>query len=272
MSNALFLPPGFADWRTTARRYLHAGVTPEQAVWDESQLSILEAEPSGEAATSAAPSLVPRDFLRMAMMVACHRDPSRWPLLYRLLWRITRGERHLLTVATDPDVHRALTLAKAVRRAAHKMKAFVRFQRAPNTGDAAHDADPWYIAWFEPAHAVVERTAPFFIRRFPGMRWAILTPERTARWDGTAVAFGDGTTRDMAVGSDALEDLWREYYANTFNPARLAPGAMRAEMPKSYWKNLPETRIIADLMRGAPARVANMIERMHPNRPDGGLA
>ncbi|HZH47053.1 MAG TPA: UdgX family uracil-DNA binding protein, partial [Roseococcus sp.] len=60
---------------------------------------------------------------------------------------------------------------------------------------------------------------------------------------------------------DAREDLWRAYYASIFNPARLKPDAMRAEMPVKYWKNLPEARDIARLIAEAPAREAAMIER-----------
>jgi uncharacterized protein YecE (DUF72 family) len=173
---------------------------------------------------------------------------------------MAHGERELLEVVTDPDVHRALMLDKAVRRAAHKMKAFVRFRRVHERGaDAASDR---YVAWFEPAHRVVERTAPFFARRFPSMRWSILTPDACAHWDGTRVTFTDGVTVFAAPAADALEDLWREYYANVFNPARLSTAAMRAEMPKAYWKNLPEARLIGELAREAPARVADMIARV----------
>ena len=53
-----------------------------------------------------------------------------------------------------------------------------------------------------------------------------------------------------------LEDLWRTYYANIFNPARLNGRAMRTEMPRRYWVNLPEARIIGELRDKAPSRVA----------------
>ena len=51
------------------------------------------------------------------------------------------------------------------------------------------------MSWFEPQHYIVDRVAPFFARRFAGMRWAILTPYRSARWDGEALSFGPGGTR-----------------------------------------------------------------------------
>ena len=57
--------------------------------------------------------------------------------------------------------------------------------------------------------------------------------------------------------SDALEDWWRVYYRATFNPARANREAMQAEMPKKYWRNMPETDLIPGLLAeapGAPAR------------------
>ena len=63
-----------------------------------------------------------------------------------------------------------------------------------------------------------------------------------------------GVSRADAPTEDALETLWRTYYASTFNPARLRTNAMRAEMPKRYWKNLPEADLIAPLVHDAPAR------------------
>jgi DNA polymerase len=58
-----------------------------------------------------------------------------------------------------------------------------------------------------------------------------------------------------------MDELLRTYYAGAFNPARLNPAAMRAEMPKRYWRNLPEARLIAELSREAPRRTAEMLAR-----------
>ena len=58
------------------------------------------------------------------------------------------------------------------------------------------------------------------------------------------------------------EELWRTYFSNIFNPARLKVKAMQSEMPKKYWKNLPEASLIPDLIAGAEKRVQTMRERM----------
>ncbi len=48
-----------------------------------------------------------------------------------------------------------------------------------------------------------------------------------------------------------MEELWRTYYGNIFNPARVKTKAMQKEMPKRYWKNLPEAEIIPALLEGS---------------------
>ena len=65
---------------------------------------------------------------------------------------------------------------------------------------------------------------------------------------------------------DASEALWGTYFANIFNPARIHLNAMRSEMPLKYWKNLPETRLIPEMLENAEARVQKMRAAM-PSQP-----
>lgn len=249
--------PGWSlqAWRERARAALMADVAPEHLQWDsDAQLGLALASPLPEAADAGSRIAVPAALLELAGAVVCHRDPGRHALLYRLLWRVAQGERRLLERATDPDVVAATALAAAVRRDSHKMKAFLRFRESGDDENA-------YIAWFEPEHWIVDRIAPFFARRFAGMRWAILTPYRSVRWDGRALAFGPGGVRADAPAEDAQEELWRTYYANIFNPARLNPTMMRQEMPQKYWKGLPEATLLLSLLRDAGSRVRDMAER-----------
>ena len=247
-------------WRAAARCALAADIAPELINWNaDGQAGLIHGI---DVVTLKPAREVPRvsaDFLSLANAVLCHRDPQRYALLYRLLWRIGAGERQLLERATDLDVHRASAMSKSVSRDSHKMKAFVRFREVPGRADA-------FVAWFEPEHAIVDRVAPFFARRFAGMRWSILTPYRSAHWDGNALDFGAGGLRTDAPADDAQEDLWRTYYANIFNPARLNPTMMRQEMPQKYWKHLPEAQLLPGLIRSAGERVRDMAERM-PEAP-----
>jgi DNA polymerase len=102
------------------------------------------------------------------------------------------------------------------------------------------------------------------------MRWSILTPRGSVHWDGAVMREGPPARREDAPGGDPVEVLWRSYYASIFNPARLKVGAMLSEMPKKYWKNLPEADLIPQLIAGAQAREAAMVragEREERTRP-----
>ena len=132
---------------------------------------------------------------------------------------------------------------------------------AAGRGDMPRLSRVRHVAWFEPEHHVVEATAPFFARRFAQMDWAILTPGRCVRWDGRALQFGPGARRDEAPGADAAERLWLTYYQSIFNPARLKLAMMRKEMPRRYWKNLPEAVLIEPLARRAAERSGQMVEQ-----------
>ena len=252
----------FDGWRAAARTALGDGLAPDAVVWhsaDDVQhgLALGGADADARPAAAAAwQGTVPRRFLAIGALVACHRDPDRWATLYRVLWRLTRGgEPHLLAVAVDPDMLHLTRMAKAIRREVHKLHAFVRFRLVQGA-----DGVDEYIAWFEPEHDVVEQAAALFVRRFANMRWAVLTPRRAVRWDGSALRVGPGVPRHEAPSGDVLERLWGTYYAHIFNPARVKLDAMRAEMPKRYWRNLPEAPLIGPMVRDAPGRVRRMVE------------
>jgi DNA polymerase len=258
MLRQIAFPPTFAGWQRAARAALLAETPPDSILWqelghDQPLLDLAgDAEPPKPIRSTVK---VPKPFIEIAGRVACHRDPLRWALLYRVLWRLTHGERELLAIVVGPDVHQLAQMDKAIRRDVHKMRAFVRFRTVEHGGES------WYVAWFEPAHRIVELNAPFFVDRFAQMRWSILTPDRCGHWDGAQLSFTAGVSKSEAPVDDIIEPLWRKYYANIFNPARVKVHAMRAEMPKRYWKNLPEAQMIPQLLREAPARVEAMMEK-----------
>jgi probable DNA metabolism protein len=243
----------FDGWRDAARRLAGAGVPPDEVIWQTSDSADdLFGDPGVALPPEPARELrVPRAFPALAESVILHRDSARFGMLYTLLSRLQEQPR-LLEDEADPLVRRLEILAKAVRRDIHKMHAFVRF-REVGDGDAAR-----FVAWFEPDHHIVRAAAGFFARRFTSMRWSILTPELCIHWDGETLTESPGADRSQAPGEDNIEELWLGYYAAIFNPARLKIGTMVKEMPRRYWKNLPEARLIAPLIAGAQGREAAM--------------
>ncbi|MEH3118732.1 MAG: UdgX family uracil-DNA binding protein [Methylorubrum populi] len=252
------LAPGadLAGFRAAARRLIAAGVSPDDIVWQTEAASLFAAAPIP---ADGSPLHLPRAVADLIPMVVPHRDPERYGLLYALIWRVSRGERALMEVASDPLVHRLHRMRKAIGRDLHKMHAFLRFRRTPGEGPER------FVAWFEPDHHILEAAAPFFVDRFRALNWSILTPEGSAHWDG-ALRFGPPGRREDVPEGDRFEAGWRDYYESTFNPARLNLDAMRAEMPRKYWRNMPETAAIPALVRAAGARARAMIER-EPTMP-----
>jgi DNA polymerase len=255
----------WGGWRDAARRLVLEGVAPQDIVWSVRAPDDLFAA-AAEDPPVAAPGgtfNVPRSLVELAQTVIQAREPARFALLYELLWRAHGGERHVLDQVTDPAVQRAQRLAQAVRRDTHKMRAFVRFRVVEEPEGTRH------VAWFEPDHYIVEANSGFFVRRFATMAWSILTPYRCAHWDGVDVSFTPGADRADVPDDDALEAYWRAYFSAIFNPARLKIGAMTSEMPRKYWRNLPEAAAIPELIRTAAGRTASMVDQpvISPAKP-----
>ena len=251
----------FEGWRRAARRLRGAGAPPTEVVWSTGgELFADDLTRLPEAEGFAAPAA----FVALAKDVALHRSPRRWEALYRLIWRM-KDEPGLLALTTDEDVQHALHLQSEVSRASHKMKAFVRFREVP------HPQGEAFAAWFEPPHRVLEKTAPFFVRRYATMRFSILTPDLCAHWDGRDLVYSPGLDRAAIPPPDTLEDAWTLYYASIFNPARLKVAMMQKEMPKRYWRNLPEAALIPQLIEQAQSRTQAMVQAQ-PSTPSRKIA
>ncbi len=255
-------PDDFEFWRERARALVQCDVPPDRIAW---------VEPGGNGdlfshgerrapvpPADARPVRANRRFVNLARNAILHSEPERFALLYRLLWRL-QGTPRIMEDKADPDVRRLEELDKAVRRDSHKMHAFVRFRLVePQEGE--EPGEEHYVAWFEPDHHILRANAGFFMRRFANMRWSILTPQGSLHWDTETMREGPPAQRGDAPGGDPMEELWRSYYASIFNPARLKIGAMLKEMPRRYWKNMPEAALIPELVAGAQRRESAMVE------------
>ena len=252
---------GFAEaWRNAARNLLHRGVRPSDIIWasEGEDADLFDAQPSESLKLEpvAQPS-VPKAFLPLAEAALCHSGSERYWLTYKVLWRL-QAKRDLLADRADPDVSALHGMEKSVRRDNHKAHAFVRFRELGVSATGRRR----FGAWFEPQHHIVERTAPFFMRRFADMDWMIATPDLVARFVEGRLSIEPCAARPDLPDDDDADELWRTYFANIFNPARLKVKAMKSEMPVKYWKNMPETRLIPEMIAGAERAAKAMQEKM----------
>ena len=259
---ALAAETDFEGWRTGARALRLAGVAPADAAWRVGQDGGLFDDALPPPAEDAAPFTAPRAFVEIAQDVILHRDPVRFDLLYRLLWRL-RDTPALMADVSDPDVSEALLMRRQVRDAEHKMHAFLRFRRIDDPDD--EQTPETYASWFEPAHRIVERGVGFFVRRMANLHFSILTPDVCAHWDG-ALSFTPGLDAAARPPEDALEEDWRAYFASTFNPARVNASLMTQHMPRRYWNNMPEARLIPQMVSRAQGRTEEMVQA-DPSEP-----
>jgi DNA polymerase len=266
----------FAEWREAARELLLHGVAPESVTWGAPHTDDLLAggdlftsapPPAGpphnspeplaiaDAPPRAQPPHIPRSLMDMLQSAACCRVADRWAFLYRVIWRWTQGD-HAVQSPADEDGARLHTMVKAVHREEHDMHAYIRFRERP-----AEAGPPRFVAWYEPRHDVLPQVAEHFISRMGRISWMIATPEASVLWDGQTLH----NTGPLVGGADDLDDtgeaLWLTYYRSIFNPARLNTEVMRQHIPSHRWKNLPEGKIVPQMVSEA-ARGARKVGQL----------
>ena len=207
-----------AGFREEARVLLSHQVPPEAVHWSTARAQnndlyrdpAMAADSRPQSVPKAASAIVPASFLRLCEIMVLHQDPERFALMYRLLWRLVH-EPGLRNDPLDPDMLHAHQMGQSVRRDIHKMKTFVRYNEAEEGA-----ANPLLVAWYEPAHHIVEVVAPWFAKRSPQARWAIVTPERSVEWDGQQLHFAPGLRRAESPAVEAPAAAWLACYRRVF--------------------------------------------------------
>jgi DNA polymerase len=259
------IDPDFASWQRAAKWLLLEHTPPHHIEWIErgaeqaSLFAIAEEFPRDHPGALS----VPRALVEIAQTVACHRGPHHWDRMYRVLWRLLHEDRNLLHISVDPDVRALLDLQQEVRLDAQRMQAFVRFRELKS--------QQRFVAWYRPDHRITRRVAGAFIRRFKSMRWSIFTPDECIHWDDNQLRFTPGVIKQAqgsapaaASDGDHIEDLWREYYRSTFNPARVNEKLMRQHMPARVWENMPEAEVVRETLATSAERVEQMLKDKSP--------
>jgi len=171
-----------AGFHHEATRLLAQQVAPETVQWSAAPSLCKDAQPLLETANAsirnrAARAIIPQSFVRMSELVVLHRDPLRFDLLYRSLWRLVY-EPELKHDFADSDLSRLRQMAQSVRRDVQKMKTRMQFHSMALKG-AAMD-----VCWYEPTHFIAELVGGWLSRGGERPCWVLLTPERSLHWNG----------------------------------------------------------------------------------------
>ncbi|WP_144148464.1 UdgX family uracil-DNA binding protein [Paraburkholderia sp. BCC1884] len=249
---SISIDPSFAAWRRAARVLLRQKVEPAQVEWQEGE----EAAESGidggggggggggnhsvSGPDSALPApAIPRELLARLKTAACFRAPDRWALLYRILWRWTHGERHVLDL-DDPDGARLAERIQSVEHETDDLLLLTLFRRR----DPSTMGLPEFVGWYEPRHDLLERAAARFAASMGDSTWMLATPQGAAFWNGMLLRIDRPFTEETghagrvlpasamageAVTSEPTEALWLAYYASVFTGAT-------APVPLRYWR------------------------------------
>ncbi|MFO7644914.1 MAG: putative DNA modification/repair radical SAM protein, partial [Desulfosarcina sp.] len=159
-------------------------------------------------------------------------------ILQRIVQAIP-GRRGLTSVDLSVGI-RIDQFSQVVRREAHRIKGFIRFQQ---TGDGS------YLALIAPRYDVLPLIRRHFQIRYADQNWMIYD---TARKYG--LGYHQQTTREIRLDSAALatmeqeadeqehlrQVLWQRYYDAVNIRSRNNPALHRRQLPRRYWRYLTE--------------------------------
>jgi uracil-DNA glycosylase len=213
-------PIDVGDFRSQANALLAHQVAPSEIEWHP-LAPVVHCEKfrghdqAGPLPPSALHSIVPRSFMRLTELVVLHRDPERFELMYRLLWRLVH-EPELAGATGDRDMAMAQSMAQAVRRDVLKVRKSVRLRPLqPHAGVAME------VAWCDPQHQVTELVAEWLARQHPTPPWLLASPDRCVLWTGRHLLCGPGMELEAARAMD--DEAWHALAAGlAAAPATLA--------------------------------------------------
>ena len=229
----VLVPHGYPAFREVARRLLAADVPPSEVALTASARPqvVLTDDDDGlpPPCEGVGPITVPLSFVRRSARVLCHRAPEVVDLTYRLLWRVTHGERRILADPAHPDVQAFLRMEEAVVRDVHAFVAAARF--APFPGPPR----PGLIAFHAPAHRTARLAAARFASQLRGRPFVVATLDEVALFDGAELSFGPPP--EVAPGPKELAPWWQGYYATQADAlgALAEPGELFALREAAPW-------------------------------------
>ncbi|MDE6190312.1 MAG: TIGR03915 family putative DNA repair protein [Muribaculum sp.] len=171
--------------------------------------------------------------------------PEYDTVLFRYIRKAIDSPVSIETDFSDADVVEMTRMVRRVNGEAHRVKQFVRFQKA---------ADGSYFAVIEPLYNVLAIAMPHFVDRFSSMSFLLYDKRRGfgCYYDGKEtrqvtlpeelphIATGRLPVEMMDDDELLLQDMWRTYFKAIAIKERSNPRKQRQDMPVRFWKYLTE--------------------------------
>lgn len=168
-------------------------------------------------------------------------ETTLWHFLRKLFADPTGQFAHNML---DEHAHAVYSTARKVMGEVHRFLGFVRFQKSPQGQ---------MFAVIDPAYNIVEMLASHFSARYPNLPWMIADSVRGLgiHYDGSNVQSFICNPRDLPSSAGAslglaeaserdYQDLWNCYYDSINIVERKNTRLMVRQLPRKYWKYLPE--------------------------------
>lgn len=174
-----------------------------------------------------------------------NNDNAIFNFIVRVFGTPAAHRRNLGRDFSDPDLLTIIQNCRKVRREAHRMIQFVRFQKA---------IDGTYFSMIEPEYDILPMIMRHFNDRFSDQQFIIYDRKRdygffykedtcsriTISGDGGHLTTGRLDEELSDKDERLFQSLWRTYFKSIAISERANPRKQRQDMPRRYWKYLTE--------------------------------
>lgn len=186
-----------------------------------------------------------RDKIEDVYKVFLSENTEAWESLFYIIQKVFQNQSEILQNFADAHVMTFDKTLTKVNRERHRMKAFIRFQKA---------SDGSFYAIIEPDFNVLPLILKFFKTRYADQKWLIYDVKRkygmyydllnihevilSKSEENSLVKSQDVITIDEK--EEHFQTLWQRYYKSTNIEARRNMKLHLQHVPRRYWKYLTE--------------------------------
>jgi probable DNA metabolism protein len=180
----------------------------------------------------------------MLMHVWLSELPGSDELLFRYMRKAFDTPVSIATCFTDADVLEVKKIAGKVSRERERLMQFARFQKT---------ADGIFFAPVSPLYNALPLSLPYFTGRFADQQWLVYDVRRRYGYYYDLAAVAEVTIAGgvhlpggrleeslMAQDEKLFQDMWKDYTLSLAIRERLNPRLQRQNMPRRFWKFMPE--------------------------------